>query len=80
MYSMKRDTYTCDLCDFEMKWDGTDESHGEMWECEKCGTNFCSKCFEDIHGKAGFKKMVSNCNFVLCPECYKAEVKDGLQS
>lgn len=50
MYNCIKDTYTCDLCGFEMEWDASDLVHGEMWGCEKCGDTFCSKCFIDRHG------------------------------
>lgn len=35
MYNCIKDTYTCDLCGFEMEWDASDLVHGEMWGCEK---------------------------------------------
>lgn len=73
MYSMKCDTYSCDLCDFEMEWDGHDKDHGDMWECEQCGDHFCSKCFIDRHGRKDFMDMLQNGNEVLCPECYRKE-------
>lgn len=40
MYNMSSDTYTCDICGFEMPWDKTDDRRGEMWGCEKCGKTF----------------------------------------
>lgn len=35
MYNCIKDTYTCDLCGFEMEWDASDLVHGEMWGCER---------------------------------------------
>ena len=37
MYNIETDNYQCDFCGFEEKWDGTDEIHGDMFGCEKCG-------------------------------------------
>ena len=75
MYSMKRDTYTCDLCDFEMKWGDHDEHHGDMWGCERCEADFCSKCFIDRRGRDAFEDMLQNGDEVLCPDCYGKEEK-----
>ena len=58
MYNCIKDTYTCDLCGFEMEWDASDLVHGEMWGCEKCGDTFCSKCFIDRHGRKEYMKMM----------------------
>ena len=55
-YSIKNDSYTCDFCNFEMGWEQKDDVHGEMWGCEKCGDNFCSKCFIDRYGKNEYMK------------------------
>ena len=46
-YNMRKDAYSCDYCGFEIKWDDSDDVHGEMWGCEECGATFCSKCFID---------------------------------
>lgn len=47
MYVEKTDTYTCDFCGHNAKWDASDDVHGELWSCEEegCGKVFCSKCF-----------------------------------
>ena len=47
MYVEKTDTYTCDFCGHNAKWDASDDVHGELWSCEAegCGKVFCSKCF-----------------------------------
>ena len=45
MYSMVKDTYTCDTCGFEEKWDAHDDHRGDIWECECCGAHFCTDCF-----------------------------------
>lgn len=71
MYNMSSDTYTCDICGFEMPWDKTDDRRGEMWGCEKCGKTFCSKCFIDKLGKDVYWDMMKNHDLVLCPECYE---------
>lgn len=51
MYNITTDTYTCDICGYENKWDSHDEVHGELWGCESCGTTFCSKCFIEELGQ-----------------------------
>ena len=73
MYSTGNDLYTCDYCGIEMKWDGTDDTHGEMWGCEKCGYSFCSKCFIDRLGKSVWMKMMKSSSHILCPTCYGKE-------
>lgn len=34
MYVEKTDTYTCDFCGHNAKWDASDDVHGELWSCE----------------------------------------------
>lgn len=75
MYSTGNDLYTCDYCGIEMKWDGTDDTHGEMWGCEKCGDAFCTKCFIDRHGKDKWLSMMQDSSYILCPTCYGGEEK-----
>lgn len=70
-YSVARDIYTCDICGFEMKWDGHDEVHGDMWGCEKCGSTFCSKCFKDKYGEKAYQSMMQDFDLILCPDCYE---------
>ena len=70
-YSIKNDSYTCDFCNFEMGWEQKDDVHGEMWGCEKCGDNFCSKCFIDRYGKNEYMKMMQNFNQIYCPKCWE---------
>lgn len=71
MYNCIKDTYTCDLCGFEMEWDASDLVHGEMWGCEKCGDTFCSKCFIDRHGRKEYMKMMQDSDLIYCPVCYE---------
>lgn len=75
MYSMKRDTYTCDLCGVEMKWDESDEINGEMWGCEKCGDTFCSKCFIDKYGREAYMSMMQGHDKIYCPNCFQKITK-----
>lgn len=42
MYVEKTDTYTCDFCGHNAKWDASDDVHGELWSCEAEG---CGKVF-----------------------------------
>ena len=51
MYLMSTDTYVCDICGFEGKFDTDNDIHGELWVCERCGDTFCSKCFIDRMGE-----------------------------
>lgn len=71
MYSIDNDIYTCDFCGFEMEWDATDEAHGGLWGCEKCGACFCSKCFIDRHGKDKYMEMMQGSDLIFCPNCYE---------
>lgn len=73
MYNMGADTYTCEYCEAEMKWDAHDDIHGDMWGCERCGKNFCSKCFIERHGQNEYMKMMQGCDLIFCPDCYKEE-------
>lgn len=72
-YNMNRDTYTCDFCEFDIAWNTTDKIHGEMWGCEKCGKNFCSKCFEDRFGYKRYMNMMQDSDEIYCPDCYEKE-------
>lgn len=38
MYVEKTDTYTCDFCGHNAKWDASDDVHGELWSCEPLHT------------------------------------------
>ena len=33
MYHEKTDTYSCDICGFEMGWEDHDDEHGDLWSC-----------------------------------------------
>ena len=77
MYNSFTDTYTCDVCGFEMAWDASDLVHGEMWGCEKCGNSFCSKCFIDRYGREEYMKMMQGSDLMYCPDCYGEVVKNG---
>ena len=79
MYNILRDTYTCDLCGFEMEWDASDLVHGEMWGCEKCGDTFCSKCFINRHGRKEYMEMMQGSDLVYCPDCYEEVQKNESQ-
>lgn len=70
-YKMSTDSYTCDICGFELKWDASDCVHGSMWSCEKCESNFCSKCFVDRHGFELFGRMLQEGDKILCPTCWE---------
>lgn len=76
MYNCIKDTYTCDLCGFEMEWDASDLVHGEMWGCEKYGDTFCSKCFIDRHGRKEYMKMMQDSDLIYCPACYEEVQKN----
>lgn len=75
-YKMGIDTYTCDYCGVEMKWDGEDERHGTMWECELCSKHFCTSCFRHVHGYDSFDTMLHEHQFILCPDCYGVKPYD----
>ena len=69
-YNMTSDVYDCDFCGVEIPWDGSDDVHGEIWECEVCGHTFCSKCFIDRYGRDSFTRMLQDFDKVLCPVCF----------
>lgn len=71
MYVEKTDTYTCDFCGHNAKWDASDDVHGELWSCEAegCGKVFCSKCFISAFGQEIYMTMMQSGENVLCPEC-----------
>ena len=73
MYNMSTRTYGCDICGFEMEYDDYDEVHGEMWECEKCGKTFCTKCFVDALGLPALERMFKKSDRVLCADCFAKE-------
>lgn len=70
MYEMSTDMCTCDFCGVRMKFDETSETHGNMFGCEKCGREFCSRCFKKAYGNKKFDKMLTEEAEVLCPACY----------
>lgn len=74
MYKMDSDTYVCDCCGREYKWDG--EEYGNIWECEECGKHFCTDCFTAALGRDAFDAMVRNSPSVLCQDCYKEELEN----
>lgn len=74
-YHSEDDTYSCDCCGFRNKWDGTDDIHGELWGCEKCGDTFCSKCFIDKLGSSEYMSMMQEADQIYCPECWEKERK-----
>lgn len=79
MYVEKTDTYTCDFCGHNAKWDASDDVHGELWSCEAegCGKVFCSKCFISAFGQEIYMTMMQSGENVLCPECAKKSHECG---
>lgn len=75
MYNSENDTYSCDICGFEAKWDASDDIHGEMWGCEKCGKTFCSKCFIEKHGNEKYRNMMQGSDLIFCPACYEEVIE-----
>ena len=76
MYLMSTDTYVCDICGFERKFDTDNALHGELWGCERCGDTFCSKCFIDRMGEEDYWKMMRDSDLIMCPICYAKEKKN----
>lgn len=70
MYNMGKDTYTCDICGFEEKWDAHDDHRGDIWECDDCGSHFRTNCFVKKCGQAEFNRMLRETDGVYCPGCY----------
>ena len=77
MYNSKRDTYVCDTCGFEEKWDAHDDHRGDIWECESCYKHFCTAWFVKALGQTEWDRMVGETDRILCPDCYgKEQVRD----
>lgn len=76
MYNIEKGNYTCDTCGFEMKWDESDDIHGEVWSCEVCGKIFCSKCFKDAHGDTKYYEMMQSGEYIRCPQCFEKAERD----
>ena len=69
MYKISTDTYVCDFCGFEEKWDAHDDIHGDLWGCEICEKTFCSKCLKEKVGEKIYKMEMQSCNNIACPDC-----------
>jgi len=70
---MKMDAiYTCAYCKTDISWEGADDRNGNIWGCDKCGIDFCTKCFIDSEGSEAFQHMMNSMNDTLCPECFNA--------
>ncbi len=82
MYLVSSNLYECDICGFQEKWDAHDDHRGDMWECECCGSHFCTTCFTKKLGQKAFDGMLRNTDYILCPECFGKDVynvkKDAL--
>lgn len=61
MYVEKTDTYTCDFCGHNAKWDASDDVHGELWSCEN-GTQTETVLYDDWNGTAAYNSTF-NPNF-----------------
>jgi len=70
---MEKDTYTCDICGFEGKWDIHDDHRGYLWGCEDCLTHFCTACFVKALGQTEWHRMLGEMSEVYCPSCYGKE-------
>ena len=74
MYLMALNEYECDFCGFHESWDAHDDPLRYMWECERCGTHFCTNCFVKAIDYEAFRKMLSEHDQIYCPNCwYKCE-------
>lgn len=70
MYNMNKDTYICDECGFEQKWDAHDDYRGDIWECEYCDEHFCTACFVKAAGRDAFDHMLRETDYVVCAKHY----------
>lgn len=77
MYSAEKDTYTCDICGFEEKWDAHDDHRGDIWECEDCSSHFCTACFIKALGQEEWNRMLGEMSEIYCPTCYGMEQVRG---
>lgn len=67
------DSYQCDFCGFVGRWDASDDVHGDMWGCEKCGRTFCSQCLRNAVGESGYRAIMQESSIILCPDCAKKQ-------
>ncbi len=74
MYHMDSDTYVCDICGTQFRWEEAKEDYGEIWECERCAKHFCTRCFTKAHGITAFSEMLQG-EMVSCPECYRKSIE-----
>ena len=77
MYNLSRDTYTCDFCNLEMRFDEHDDVHGDLWGCEECEAIWCTKCFVDRFGRDAFDKMIRENDRIYCPTCYEKHKEEA---
>lgn len=59
----------CIFCKTGIDWDSADSQRGNIWSCDRCGDDFCSRCFiERTEEKypPGHERYIQ----VLCPNCF----------
>ena len=71
MYLMALNEYECDLCGFHESWGAYDDRLRYIWECERCGTHFCTSCFAKAIDYASFRKMLTEHGQIHCPNCWR---------
>ena len=49
-YNLISDTYSCDICGFEMQWDASDLKHGEMWGAKNAVVLFARNASSTVTG------------------------------
>ena len=66
------DLYTCEYCNTEIYWEGSNDNRGTIWSCEEeyCGKAFCRSCFVEKFNINVFFEMVNENDIIRCPNCY----------
>lgn len=68
-YRKGNDKYICDFCGVELGWEEHTDAHGEIWSCEVCGKNFCSRCLRGAIGRENYVKLMQSGDLIKCPDC-----------
>ena len=66
MYVEKTDTYTCDFCGHNAKWDASDDVHGELWDGE------CTEIWRRLDTGGYLMRKLCNepfARWLTCQEC-----------
>ena len=61
-----------EICEYCGKKQWHDDDDFSMWLC-KCGRIFCDECFIKRHGESNLRRMVTECRWTACPDCFEID-------